>query len=86
VPEGFYGRMNALWQSRPLPRSKGLATHQEKIANRLGSRHIGLVMDALRLGILNKIDACEYLDVKPDHFEAVEAEVRNRRINYGRPG
>jgi Zn-dependent peptidase ImmA (M78 family) len=86
VPEGFYGRMKALWQSRSLPSSKGLATHPEKIANRLGSRHVSLVMDALRLGILNKIDAREYLDVRPDHFDAVEAEVRHRRINYGRPG
>jgi Zn-dependent peptidase ImmA (M78 family) len=86
VPEGFYGRMKALWQSRPLPSTKGLATHPEKIANRLGGRHISLVMDALRLGILNKIDAREYLDVRPDHFESVEAEVRHRRINYGRPG
>jgi Zn-dependent peptidase ImmA (M78 family) len=86
VPDGFYGRMRALWQSRPLPSSKGRATHPEKIANRLGGRHISLVMDALRQGVLNKIDAREYLDVRPDHFEAVEAEVRQRRINYGRPG
>jgi Zn-dependent peptidase ImmA (M78 family) len=86
VPEGFYGRMKALWGSRPLPSTKGRATHPEKIANRLGGRHVSVVMDALRQGILNKIDAREYLDVSPDQFEAVEAEVRHRRINYGRPG
>ena len=86
APEGFYGRMSALWKSRTLPSSKGRATHPERIANRLGGRHVSLVMDALRQGILNKIDAREYLDIRPDHFEVVEAEVRHRRLNYGRPG
>ena len=70
VPGGFYGRMKAIWAVRTPPSPGGIATYDEKIANRLGGRHILTVLSAYKNGVLNRLEAKEYLEIKPDHFDS----------------
>lgn len=86
VPSGFYAQMKALWATRTPPSPGGRADYEEKIANRLGGRHILTVLSAYKNGVLNRLDAREYLEIKPDYFDAIEREVLSRRVAYGRPG
>lgn len=86
VPSGFYAQMKALWASRNQSASGGRAEHYEKIANRLGGKHILTVLSAYKEGVLNRLDAKEYLGVRPKFFAAIEQEALDRRVAYGRAG
>jgi Zn-dependent peptidase ImmA (M78 family) len=83
---GFYDRMVAIWSVRNPASGGGRATHPEKMANRLGTRHIETVARALAERHISKLDAYELTNVKPEHFEQVKQEAQNRREAYGRPG
>jgi len=86
VPSGFYAQMKALWAARNPPKAGGRAEHQEKVANRLGSKHILTVVSAYKNGIMNRLDAKEYLGTRPAYFDAIEQEALSRRVAYGRTG
>jgi Zn-dependent peptidase ImmA (M78 family) len=86
VTTGFYAQMKALWANRNPSSSGGRAEHQEKIANRLGGKYILTVIAAYKEGVLNRLDAKEYLGVRPKFFTAIEQEALDRRVAYGRTG
>jgi Zn-dependent peptidase ImmA (M78 family) len=83
APSGFYASIKTLLKSKKS--DNGRAKHHEKIANRLGTRHILTVMTAYRGGVINRLDTKEMLDnTKPIYFEQVEEEALSRRAVYGR--
>jgi hypothetical protein len=84
--EGFYREMLALWRLRQKPRSGGRATHVERQANRLSGRHVRTVNEALKRGVITRLDVFEFTNVKPKYFESLIREVDTRRTMYGRPG
>jgi Zn-dependent peptidase ImmA (M78 family) len=85
APEGFYGQMLALWRVRtPSSTSGGVASHIEKHANRLGTRHIDVVLSAVERGVISKLDAYEFTNVRPKWFPDLRLEVAGRRAAYGR--
>mgnify|MGYP006272163287 CR=1 FL=1 len=84
VREGFYAALKALWGLRKNNLSAGRSEYNERVANRLGSKHILTVISAYHHGILNRLDTVEYLGIKPNHFAAVEREALDRRGAYER--
>ena len=84
APSGFYQtKMREWFLFGRRPRRGGLSTHAGRVTNRLGVRHVRVVLDALDSGRINKLDANELLNVRPDHFEALREEIRDRQMHYG---
>jgi Zn-dependent peptidase ImmA (M78 family)/DNA-binding XRE family transcriptional regulator len=84
APDGFYRLKWGEWQVRKkLTKKKGPVAYYEKIANRLGSRYIAIVFDALDRGRVNQLDAYEMLDVQAVNFPKLRAEIRQRQATYG---
>jgi Zn-dependent peptidase ImmA (M78 family) len=84
APKGLYREMLALWRGRKPSTSRGIATHIQKHANRLGSRHIDVMMQAVQQGVLTKLDAYELTNVKPKYFPELRREAIGRRAAFGR--
>lgn len=81
---GFYGRLMALWANRHPGQRNGRASHEDRIVNKLGSRHIETMLGALERGLLNKMDVYEFTSIKPKYFPAVMQAVIARHEAYGR--
>lgn len=81
--DGFYSRMIALW-GNGRSQSGGRANHEQRLVNRLGAKHIDVVLAALDRKVINKLDAFEYTRIKPQYFGAVRDEIAQRRAAYGR--
>jgi Zn-dependent peptidase ImmA (M78 family) len=86
LASGLYEKMRALWASRGGRKGGGVVPHTEKLVNRLGSHCVVTVLDALQRGRINQLDAHEMLNVKPQYFNSVLQEARERRAAYGRAG
>jgi hypothetical protein len=86
APSGFYREMKELWRVRRPKSLGGRATPAQKYVNRLGNRYIEVVFDALGRGVINALDAYEFLRVKPKHFSELRREVEERRATYGKAG
>jgi hypothetical protein len=54
--------------------------------NRLGGKHIEVVLGALADGVMKKLDVYEYSRIKPQFFGSVMKEVLIRRETYGGRG
>ncbi|WP_020084946.1 helix-turn-helix domain-containing protein [Hyphomicrobium zavarzinii] len=82
---GLYDRKLIEWQKREKKESQAVATHQAKIANKLGVRHVDTVLHALDAGVIDPLDANELLfDTKPKYFESLRKEIEERKLLYGR--
>lgn len=55
----------------------------EKQVNKLGVRHISVVLDALDRGYLSEIDAYEMTNVHPKYFGSLRTEIEQRQTAYG---
>jgi hypothetical protein len=64
-------------------RKPGIVPYYEKIANRLGTRHITVVLEALDRGVVNQLDAYEMLDVQAANFPKLRSKLRDRQTAYG---
>jgi len=81
--QGFGSR---IWQRslRAARRPGGPAySWERKQLNKLGGRHVSIVLEALDQGRINKIDANELLGVKPPSFAALRDEASAHRAAYG---
>ena len=84
APSGFYQeKMRAWFLLGKKPRRGGLSSHAGRVTNKLGVRHVRVVLSALDSGRINKLEAYELLNVRPDHFEALREEIRDRQMHYG---
>lgn len=84
APEGFYMVKVGEWRVRKRAvRKKGPIPYYQKIANRLGARHVAIVFDALDRGRINQLDAYELLDVQASNFPKLRAEIEERQALYG---
>lgn len=84
APEGFFKTKLGEWRVRKkTPRRKGVVPYYEQIANRLGSRHVQIVFNALDHGHVNQLDAYEMLDVQAANFQKLRAEIAQRIAAYG---
>lgn len=84
APIGFYRTKLAEWRVRqPRKRTPGKPPYYEQMANKLGNRHISVVFEALDGGYIDRLDAYEMLDVKPDGFTKLKSEVTGRQRAYG---
>jgi transcriptional regulator with XRE-family HTH domain/Zn-dependent peptidase ImmA (M78 family) len=74
-----YQRWRAAWSeyvSSLKPRKGGIATPVEKTLARAGRPFAQLVVEALDANRITAVDACQYLDLRFDHFETLRAELR----------
>ena len=81
----FYQQMLALWANRTSQSRSGRSDHANKIVNRLGTRHVRTVANALADKIITSLDVYELTRVKPQHFSEVAQTAVNRREAYGPP-
>lgn len=81
----FYQQMLAQWANRTPQSGTGRADHADRIVNRLGTRHVRTVADALAGRIITSLDVYELTRVKPQHFGEVTQTAINRREAYGPP-
>jgi Zn-dependent peptidase ImmA (M78 family) len=83
-PDNLFAMKVEEWNSREKKERKPpFVDYYEKTTNRLGTRHIALVFDALDRGRINQLDAYEMLDVQPANFAKLRSEVKERQAAYG---
>src|SRR5262245_50661369 len=81
--EGFYEWKQKQWKP-PTPRKGGQPmSYAERQLNRLGVRHVSVVLDALDRRYINQLDAYEMTEVGPRHFEDLRSEMVGRQLEYG---
>jgi Zn-dependent peptidase ImmA (M78 family)/transcriptional regulator with XRE-family HTH domain len=81
--EGFYDEKRKLWKP-PRPRKGGMPMpYAERQVNRLGVRHVSVVLDALDRRYINQLDAYEMTEVGPSHFDDLRSEIVGRQREYG---
>ncbi len=80
---GFYEALKAQWHGRAKRAGGGISTYPEKMVNRHGTRHVGLVLRALDEHKINELDASEMLEAKTQYFEELRKEARERHEAYG---
>lgn len=85
APSGYYSEIYSELRLRRPGENRGRSTHQERMLNRLGFRHVDLVSKALARGILDRLDAYELTAIRPKHFGPVMLAGEARRSRYG-PG
>jgi Zn-dependent peptidase ImmA (M78 family) len=61
------------------PRGAGIATPVDKTLARAGRPFARLVLEALDANRITTVDACQYLDLRFDHFDTLRAELRTAR-------
>lgn len=84
APDGFFMTKWAEWRVRPKPiRKKGPVAYYEQAVNRLGARHIAVVLHALDRGRINQLDAYEMLDVQAANFPKLRSALAERQTAYG---
>jgi IrrE N-terminal-like domain len=82
---GLYDRKLVEWEKREKKKGIAVATHEAKIANKLGVRHVDTVLHALDAGVIDQLDANELLfDTKPKYFASLRREIEERKLLYGR--
>jgi Zn-dependent peptidase ImmA (M78 family) len=86
VPENYFGSLRADLRMRRRGKSRGIATHVERLANRLGARPVDVVLAAVDRGVISKVDAYEILDVRPMYFAPLRQEINQRKAAFGGVG
>jgi len=81
--EGFYDRKHAEWKPRKPRKGGQPMSYAERQVNRLGVRHVSVVLDALDRRYINQLDAYEMTEVGPSHFEDLRGEMVGRQLEYG---
>lgn len=84
VPPGFYERLKANWQ-RP-PKRGGFDPEGSQVKtelNRYGTRHVSIVLNALKEGKIDPVEARYALDVNPRYHDAILKAAQERQQTYG---
>jgi Zn-dependent peptidase ImmA (M78 family)/transcriptional regulator with XRE-family HTH domain len=86
APRGFYKKKLEEWRARkkPTPHKRQFGpNYYEQVANRLGSKHVSVVFDALDRGYVDQLDAYEMLDVQESNFPGLRDEIMERKTAHG---
>jgi Zn-dependent peptidase ImmA (M78 family) len=81
--EGFYEWKLKQWKPRKPRKGGQPMPYAERQVNRLGVRHVSIVLDALDRRYINQLDAYEMTEVGPNHFEDLRGEMVGRQLEYG---
>lgn len=77
---GLYDSFKSSWIGKK--KSGGIASHEEKMVNRYGVRHIQIVLRALEQKKINQLDAFEMMGINPKFFDTVRQEAKERQAAY----
>jgi len=80
---GFYDQKQAQWKPRKPRKGGPPMPYAERQVNRLGVRHVSVVLDALDRRYINQLDAYELTEVGPKHFDDLRTEIAGRQREYG---
>lgn len=83
APSGFYHNLLTKWKAEDRRSGTGRASHEEKLANRLGANYIALILEAAQRGTLNSADVHEMTGIKPQYYSAIKSEIDARNAAYG---
>lgn len=83
VKDGFYEGKMVEWRKRKRKKGGIPMPYPERQVNRLGVRHLSIVLDALDKRILSPLDAFELTDIDPKHYKEVKTELEERLAKYG---
>jgi Zn-dependent peptidase ImmA (M78 family) len=80
---GLYEQKLVEWRKREKRKGGPPMSYPARQVNRMGVRHVSVVMDALDRHSLNPIEAYELTDVDPKFFSDLKTEVKERQNQYG---
>ena len=80
---GLYEGRLAEWRKRKKRKGGPPMSYPERQVNRMGVRHVSVVMDAVDQRYLNAIEAYELTEVDPRFFPDLKTEVAERQKQYG---
>jgi Zn-dependent peptidase ImmA (M78 family) len=83
APVGLYEQKLEDWRKRKKGKPFSQMPYPERQVQRLGVRHVGIVLDAVDKHDINTLDAHELMDVDPRFFEDLKKEVAERQRVYG---
>ena len=83
APQGLYDKKMEEWRKRKKGKPFAQMTYPERQVQRLGVRHVGVVLDAVAKRDINTLDAHELMDVDPRFFDDLKKEVAERQKLYG---
>ncbi|MGE4252081.1 MAG: ImmA/IrrE family metallo-endopeptidase [Parvibaculaceae bacterium] len=81
--QALFARTRGLWKGTPKKKGGKPTPYTERIANRLGDRHVGIVLKAKAEGLIDSVDAHELLVVSPSDFAQLEKKLKERQAAYG---
>jgi Zn-dependent peptidase ImmA (M78 family) len=80
---GLYERKWEEWRKRKKGKPFAQMSYPERQVQRLGVRHVGVVLDAVDKGDINQLEAYELMDVDPRFYGDLKKEVEERQKTYG---
>jgi Zn-dependent peptidase ImmA (M78 family)/DNA-binding XRE family transcriptional regulator len=83
APMGLYDKKLEEWRKRKRSKPFAQMSYPERQVQRLGVRHIGVVLDAVDKRDINMLDAHELMNVDPRFFDDLKKEVAERQKLYG---
>jgi Zn-dependent peptidase ImmA (M78 family) len=85
VRQGLYAAKQKEWSVyKPQKKQRGpTIEYAERQLNRLGERHVGLVLNAMQRGSINQLEAFDLTEVNPKHYPALRATLKKRQEKYG---
>ncbi len=80
---GLYQRKTEEWRNRKKGKPFAQMSYPERQVQRLGVRHVGVVLDAVDKRDINQLEAYQLMDVDPRFFGDLRKEVEERQKTYG---
>jgi Zn-dependent peptidase ImmA (M78 family)/DNA-binding XRE family transcriptional regulator len=80
---GLYDQKREEWKKRKPGKPFAQMSYPERQVQRLGVRHVGVVLDAVDRSDINTLDAYELMNVDPRFFGELKKEVEERQKTYG---
>lgn len=83
--DGFYKALKATWPPRKISTGFDPDGDQIKVElNRYGVRHVAMILESLKAGKINKVEARYALDVNPQYHKEMLTAAFDRQIVHGR--
>jgi Zn-dependent peptidase ImmA (M78 family)/DNA-binding XRE family transcriptional regulator len=80
---GLYDLKIEEWRKRKKTKPFAQMSYPERQVQRLGVRHVGVVLDAVERKDIDNLEAYELMDVDPRFFDELRKEVEERQKTYG---
>jgi len=80
---GLYDEKMEEWRKRKKGKPFAQMSYPERQVQRLGVRHVSVVLDAVEKRDINQLEAYELMDVDPRFFGDLRKEVEERQKTYG---